>query len=316
MEVLCFAIALLAYSKSFFGSNKTRDELADELIHTSGYPIDVANRIAYGDLDMRPEAVNERRLDFTKGNDTTYFHGGELASHFVANRLFASPDPYLANTYLPSDTFPMSPDADFYRPFGQVYPLSIDTSDFLRTDARGDSWHSIEKNKILDSQGNVVVRGEDGDYYETDSLGRLAKELGYAGINIDNVVDVGDAEPLARRYLYDADLSNYQFPSITDGSDVLIINDPSRVRSRYAAFDPEYKGTNWLGGLGAGALGITALMAPDEAEAGPIDKAFLDLLPESVAARINSGDLDMRPEARAERQADLYPTLTYHGGRG
>ena len=54
-------------------------------------------------------------------------------------------------------------------------------------------------------------------------------------------------------------------------------------------------------------------MAPDEAEAGPIDKAFLDL-PESVAARINSGDLDMRPEARAERQADLYPTLTYHGG--
>ena len=92
------------------GSDKTRDELADELIHTSGYPIDVANRIAYGDLDMRPEAVNERRLDFTKGDDTTYFHGGELASHFVANRLFASPDPYLANTYLPADVFHSSPE--------------------------------------------------------------------------------------------------------------------------------------------------------------------------------------------------------------
>ena len=228
----------LGILEELFGSDKTRDEIADELIFTAKYPPEVANRIAYGDLDMRPEAVNERRLDFTKGDDTTYFHGGELASHFVANRLFASPDPYLANTYLPANVYPFKSELDSYKPFGQVYPLSIDTSDFLRTDARGDSWHSIEKNKIFDSQGNVVVRGEHGDYYETDSLGRLAKELGYAGINIENVVDVGGAEPLARRYLYDADLSNYQFPSITDGSDVLIINDPSRVRSRFAAFDP------------------------------------------------------------------------------
>ena len=91
MEVLCFATALLAYSEELFDSDKTRDEMADELIFTRQDILpEVANRIAYGDLDMRPEAVNERRLDFTKGDDTTYFHGGELASHFVANRLFAS----------------------------------------------------------------------------------------------------------------------------------------------------------------------------------------------------------------------------------
>ena len=43
--------------------------------------------------------------------------------------------------------------------------------------------------------------------------------------------------------------------------------DPRNVRSLFAAFDPEYKGSNILGGTAAGALGLTALMAPEEAEA-------------------------------------------------
>ena len=34
-----------------------------------------------------------------------------------------------------------------------------------------------------------------------DSLGRLAKELGYAGINNDNVVDVGGAGALGKALL-------------------------------------------------------------------------------------------------------------------
>ena len=46
-----------------------------------------------------------------------------------------------------------------------------------------------------------------------------------------------------------------------------------RGYARAAAFDPEYKGSNILGATAAGALGLTALLAPEEAEAGPLDSA-------------------------------------------
>ncbi len=54
--------------------------------------------------------------------------------------------------------------------------------------------------------------------------------------------------------------------------------DPRNVRSLFAAFDPEYKGSNILGGTAAGALGLTALMAPEEAEAKTPE--FLESLPQ------------------------------------
>jgi hypothetical protein len=54
--------------------------------------------------------------------------------------------------------------------------------------------------------------------------------------------------------------------------------DPRNVRSLFAAFDPEYKGSNVLGGTAAGALGLTALMAPQEAEAKTPE--FLASLPQ------------------------------------
>jgi hypothetical protein len=55
--------------------------------------------------------------------------------------------------------------------------------------------------------------------------------------------------------------------------------DPRDVRSLFsAAFDPEYKGSNILGGTAAGALGLTALMAPEEAEAKTPE--FLASLPQ------------------------------------
>jgi len=46
--------------------------------------------------------------------------------------------------------------------------------------------------------------------------------------------------------------------------------DPRNVRSLFAAFDPEYKGSNILGGAATAAVGAGLLAAPEEAEAGVI----------------------------------------------
>ena len=46
--------------------------------------------------------------------------------------------------------------------------------------------------------------------------------------------------------------------------------DPNNVRSLFAAFDPEYKGSNILGGAATAAVGAGLLAAPEEAEAGVI----------------------------------------------
>lgn len=46
--------------------------------------------------------------------------------------------------------------------------------------------------------------------------------------------------------------------------------DPRDVRSLFAAFDPEYKGSNILGGAATAAVGAGLLAAPEEAEAGVI----------------------------------------------
>ena len=53
--------------------------------------------------------------------------------------------------------------------------------------------------------------------------------------------------------------------------------DPRNVRSLFAAFDPEYKGSNILGGAATAAVGAGLLAAPEEAEAGPV-KTAKDLL--------------------------------------
>ena len=46
--------------------------------------------------------------------------------------------------------------------------------------------------------------------------------------------------------------------------------DPRNVRSLFAAFDPEYKGSNILGGAATAAVGAGLLAAPEEAEAGVV----------------------------------------------
>jgi len=276
-----------------FSSADNAEDLAIELQYERGYPESVAERIAYGELDMRPGAIAERSADFTKGDPTVYFHGGYMpANQFRGDGdlIFATPDPFLANTYIPNN-------GAFDALSGQLYPLRIDTSDFLTTDARGDNWGMIELNDILGPDGSRLYRGERGRYYETDQLGNMARHNNFPGIFIDNVVDVGDNYRLSNKALQDAQhplLTRFQ--SLQDGSDIVAVNDPTKVRSQYAAFDPEYTGDNLLGFQGAssqpsvlgavansavGAANVVADSAEEELYEGLTDK-MVDYLTEEM----------------------------------
>ena len=255
--------------EELLSSANSTEELVSELTYDRGYPEEVAERIAYGELDMRPEARAERMLDFTGGDTTTFYHGGyipgnelkvnKLPEYNEPSLLFATPDPFLSNTYVPFKE-------QMNRHNGQIYPLKIDRSNFLRTNVGTDNWSDIEVDKILKPDGRLFDMGSLNKYQSTDGLGELARRHGYSGITIDDVVDVGPNYRMARE-LFDDNENDFwrKFSALENGSEVLAVNDMSTVRSANAAFDPEYKGRNTLGAAAAAGIGLGALGTSDDA---------------------------------------------------
>ena len=92
--------------------------------------------------------------------------------------------------------------------------------------------------------------------------------------------------------------------------------DPRNVRSLFAAFDPEYKGSNILGGTAAGALGLTALMAPEEAEAGVVKtfgRAFDPRFDPRVKEQEKLRDTTYTIEERGTQDAPRIPLSDLEG---
>ena len=263
-----------------------------------GRPEEVAERIAEGRLDMRPEAVAERRSDFTGlSNPPTYYKGGgernrapliELEDRSKA--FFATPDPMLANSYVEGAGMVET---------GAVYPLNIDTRDFATVDARGQSYQDIFRPTLFDAEGYTLIDSgrmvdpritngyDDSQFpYSTDHLAAAARRADIPGVLISNVVDLGSNYGSLDRAMQQTEglrASDYIRRLDEQGAGVVAVNPDAgdgmnKVRSLFAAFDPEYKGSNILGGTAAGALGLTALMAPEEAEAKTPE--FLESLPQ------------------------------------
>jgi hypothetical protein len=131
--------------------------------------------------------------------------------------------------------------------------------------------------------------------FDTDQLMEFSLGEEAPGIIIDDVVDIGPNFRAAKK-AYRGNKDLYQdFLDLQRGSKVMAVNDPSRIRSLFgAAFDPEYKGSNILGGAATAAVGAGLLAAPEEAEAG-ILKAF-------------GREFDPRFDPRAKEQEKLRDT--------
>ena len=203
--------------------------ILDELIAT-GYPEQVAERFASGDLPMDTASRMQRAEAMGFDPSDVQYHGTKAdftefaPSDFgnVGPGIYMSSNPEVASGYASRNLYNPEEGA-------QVMPLMT----------RGET---------------IGIR----DYFEQ-----------YPDTLISQMPDTN------------AELRELGITAINEaaGAPDKAVFDPRDVRSLFsAAFDPEYKGSNILGGTAAGALGLTALMAPEEAEAKTPE--FLASLPQ------------------------------------
>lgn len=306
--------------------------IIDELIAT-GFPDQVAERIAKGDLDMRPEAISERQQDMFP---TTAFHGGgddirvvdpdRITSGKTANTgFFMSDSPVVAASY-----------ADRA---GNIMPLAVDTRGFDVVNAGYNDWNRITNPDYLLGGERLATFGELPGYrgtmepdrgifdlnvmrdFDTDELARTARRFGSPGLIVQNVSDVGpnykafDPAFEAMTGLRVGD-EGYQEALDTFFADTIVASDPTRVRSLFAAFDPEYKGSNILGGAATAAVGAGLLAAPEEAEAGVIKtfgRAFDPRFDPRVKEQEKLRDTTFTVEERGTQDAPRIPLADLEG---
>lgn len=292
------------------------DEIARQI--GLGRPEEVAERIAEGKLDMRPEAIIERQEDLFP---TTAFHGGGDDIRIVdPNRVTTGKT---ANTGFFMSSSPVNA-ASYADRAGNIMPLAVDTRGFDVVNAGYNDWNRITNPDYLLGGERLATFGELPGYrgtmepgrgifdlnvvrdFDTDELARTARRFGSPGLIVQNVSDVGpnykafDPAFEAMTGLRVGD-EGYQEALDTFFTDTIVASDPTRVRSLFAAFDPEYKGSNILGGAATAAVGAGLLAAPEEAEAGVLSNLIKAGYPEEVAQRIASGELPMDYASRMER---------------
>lgn len=228
--------------------------IIDELIAT-GYPDQVAERIAKGDLPMDTASRMQRAESMGFDPTDVQYHGTEAditsfipsASGKMGPGVYTTPSQSTANTF---SGYP-SP----YAEGGNVMPL-------------------LTRGNYIDNADAFAMRPEISGKEGQRILNETLQEAGYAGRQAGG-------------------------RGLLSGERVTF--DPRNVRSLFAAFDPEYKGSNILGGAATAAVGAGLLAAPEEAEAGVLSNLLKAGYPEEVAQRIASGELPMDYASRMER---------------
>ena len=150
---------------------------------------------------------------------------------------------------------------------GNILPLLLRKDDFLTANARGRNWADIYTNELGAKAGKKRYSLEDleldrNSATSTDELGIIASNLGLKGAEIRNVKDLGPNSHVmrAKEYLSDrygvtpdetwSNVSGKQFDEAqkymkkfyeSQKGDIYAIQDPSLIRSRFAAFDPMRK---------------------------------------------------------------------------
>lgn len=273
--------------KDFAKIKKTLGENATEF--------DVANKIAQKNAALSLEEgglglpKNNTSADRAKalGYELPVYHGtnADINAFNVEGKgktsgagAFLTTNPTAAETYVSASGE------------GNILPLLLKKDDFLTVNAKGRNWADIWTNQLgAKSQGKRYSLDDLGldknSATSTDELGMLANELGLKGTEIRNVKDLGTnshvmraKEYLAEKYgiVPDATWSNVtgeQFAEAQDAmrkfydaqkADIYAIQDPSLIRSRFAAFDPARKGeTGILAGLLPFGIGGYTLLGDD-----------------------------------------------------
>ena len=225
--------------------------ILDELIAT-GYPDQVAQRIATGELPMDTASRMQRAESMGFDPSNVAYHGtrADIAEFQPSSRgkmgpgVYTSPSPIVAGSYsTPGHRIPRS---GIYEDRGILDEelLINEGANVMPLLLRGDRMERFEALK-QNPDIPIATLSEPTTEGASELATRLERE-GITGLEIQGFGSDG-----MRSY-------NVREQNTFD---------PRNVRSLFAAFDPEYKGSNILGGTAAGALGLTALMAPEEAEA-------------------------------------------------
>lgn len=164
---------------------------------------------------------------------------------------------------------------------GNVLPLFVNKENLMSVNAKGRNWADIDTNILSYKRKPLTSMFDElspNSATTTDELGMLAKDAGFKGIDIKNIKDSGPNSHIfrAKEYLKDkygidvnedwSNVSGKQFAEARDFLDkfyntqkstVTSIQDPSAIRSRFAAFDPLQRNSgNILAGVGAGGVGL------------------------------------------------------------
>lgn len=147
---------------------------------------------------------------------------------------------------------------------GRIMPLIVRNDNLLNVNARGRNWADIWTDQLTaKSKGKKYSLDDLGlDRYSattTDELAQIAPELGLKGVNIKNVRDLGANSHVFRtkEYLLNkygivpdetwSNVTGKQFAEARDFTDkfyksqksnITALQNPSDIRSRFAAFDP------------------------------------------------------------------------------
>jgi hypothetical protein len=205
--------------------------------------------------EMRAEAMGFNTPTYHGTNQDINIFNVEGKGKTSGAGAFLTSNPTAAETYVSSSGG------------GNILPLLLRKDDFLTANARGRNWADISTNQLSAKAGKKRYTPEDlnldiNSATSTDELGMIANELGLKGAEIRNVKDLGPnshvmraKEYLSERYGITPDetwsnVSGKQFDEAqkymkqfyeSQKGDIYAIQDPSLIRSRFAAFDPMRK---------------------------------------------------------------------------
>lgn len=256
--------------------------------------INAAKPVSEGGLGLRPDNTPEERAA-AMGFEDGWYHGTgadiremntEGVGKTAGSGAFVTDSPLMAETYVPGQG-----------QLGNIMPLMVNRSNMMDVNAKGKRWSDLRTNDLAHNRKSLVkMFPKDlnyNDFVTTDNIAALAPTAGFDGVVIRNVIDNGPNSHVfrAKEYLRDKygipiteDYNLNTGKSYWDGvtgeqfaearkavekaynkkSNIISIQKPQNIRSRFAAFDPMRRNSSDL--LAGIALPVVAAPVVSESD--------------------------------------------------